>query len=137
LNGGPPDAGLTAFGYAAGSTAITRPTETRMPLSFSPLFAGLCLAVAAAGLAPGAHAADTPEPTPVRQADTDPLKSARAHLAAQRWQPAIADLKKANASGDADWNNLMGYALRKQSRTPRCASTRRTWARWNIQANWH
>ena len=87
-----------------------------MPLSFSPLFIGLCLAVAAAGLAPGAHAADTPEPTPVRQADTDPLKSARAHLAAQRWQPAIADLKKVNASGDADWNNLMGYALRKQSR---------------------
>ena len=46
----------------------------------------------------------------------DPMALARAHLAAQRWQPAIADLKKANASGDADWNNLMGYALRKQAR---------------------
>ena len=84
--------------------------------SSRPLLACVWLAVAAAGLAATAHAADTPEPAPTQRADTDPMSSARAHLAAQRWQPAISELKKANASGDADWNNLMGYALRKQSR---------------------
>jgi tetratricopeptide (TPR) repeat protein len=90
-----------------------------MPPAFRPSFASLWLAVATAGLTvgmtSGAHAADTPEPAPVQRTASDPLASARAHLAAQRWQPAIADLKKANASGDADWNNLMGYALRKQA----------------------
>ena len=87
-----------------------------MPPAFSPLFTGLWLAVAAAGLASSAHAADAPEPAPVQRTASDPITSARAHLAAQRWQPAIADLKRANATGDADWNNLMGYALRKQAK---------------------
>lgn len=87
-----------------------------MPSAFSPLFTGLWLAVAAAGLASIAHAADTPEPAPAQRTASDPITSARAHLAAQRWQPAIADLKKVNATGDADWNNLMGYALRKQAK---------------------
>ena len=83
---------------------------------FSPLFTGLWLAMTAAFLATGAHAADTPEPATVPRTAADPMTSARAHLAALRWQPAIAELKKANASGDADWNNLMGYALRKQAK---------------------
>ena len=89
-----------------------------MPRAFSPLCTSLWLAVAvvAAGLATGVQAADTPEPPPMQRTAADPMALARAHLAAQRWQPAIADLKKANASGDADWNNLMGYALRKQAR---------------------
>lgn len=86
-------------------------------LPFSPLLASAWLALAAAGLAvSAAHAADTPEPAPVQRTTADPMAAARAHLAAQRWQPAIAELKKANASGDADWNNLMGYALRKQAK---------------------
>ena len=84
--------------------------------SFNPLYVSLWLIVAAACLTASVHAADTPEPAPAQRADTDPMSSARAHLAAQRWQPAIAELKKAGASGDADWNNLMGYALRKQAR---------------------
>ena len=83
---------------------------------FTPLLRGLWLAVATAGLAASAHAADTAEPAPMPRTASDPMASARAHLAAQRWPAAIADLKKANASGDADWNNLMGYALRKQAK---------------------
>ncbi|KPF60212.1 hypothetical protein D621_01915 [beta proteobacterium AAP51] len=78
-----------------------------------------CLAAAlAAGLWATAQAADTPEPAPpaARPAAAEPLAAARAHLAAQRWQAAITELKKVNASGDADWNNLMGYALRKQAK---------------------
>ena len=59
------------------------------------------------------HAADTPEPTPPKA--VDPLAPARAHIVAKRWPAAIDDLRKVNATGSADWNNLMGYALRKQA----------------------
>lgn len=44
------------------------------------------------------------------------LAAARAQIAAARWVAAIDELQRVNASGDADWNNLMGYALRKQPR---------------------
>lgn len=63
-----------------------------MHLPLRPLLVSLCLGLSAAT----ALAADTPEP-------------------AQRWAAAIDALKSTNASGDADWNNLMGYALRKQA----------------------
>ncbi|MDP1533864.1 MAG: tetratricopeptide repeat protein [Rubrivivax sp.] len=59
------------------------------------------------------HGADTPEPAPARV--VDPLAAARAHVAAKRWQPAVAELQRVNASNSADWNNLMGYALRKRA----------------------
>jgi len=60
------------------------------------------------------HAADTPEPTPAA-APADPLKRARDAIAAQRWPAAIDELKRVNRTNSADWNNLMGYALRKQA----------------------
>jgi Flp pilus assembly protein TadD len=65
-----------------------------------------------------APAADTPEPAPaVRAAPApQPLAAAQAHIKAGQWTAAIDELKRANASGSADWNNLMGYALRKQAR---------------------
>jgi Flp pilus assembly protein TadD len=62
-----------------------------------------------------ASAADTPEPTPAPAPAADPLAAARAHLQASRWTAAIDALKRVNATGSADWNNLMGYALRKNS----------------------
>jgi tetratricopeptide (TPR) repeat protein len=37
----------------------------------------------------------------------------RAHIAEKRWQAAIDELKAMNDTGSADWNNLMGYSLRK------------------------
>jgi Flp pilus assembly protein TadD len=66
-----------------------------------------------------AGAADLPEPAPVvpaaRPAAADPLAGARMQIKAQRWAAAIDELKKQGATGNADWNNLMGYALRKQA----------------------
>jgi len=77
-----------------------------------------CLIALAASLALltalPAPAADT-APSPAPAAPKDPLAGARALIAAKRWPAAIDELKKVNASGSADWNNLMGYALRKQA----------------------
>lgn len=56
-----------------------------------------------------AYAADT-EPAP---ATADKLSAARAQIAAKSWRGAIEELKKVNDPASADWNNLMGYSLRK------------------------
>lgn len=79
-----------------------------------------------------ALAADTPEPPPPSparaaaqpQVQIQPLAAARAHIQAQRWVAAIDELKRVNATGDADWNNLMGYAHRKQAKPDLDASQR-------------
>jgi tetratricopeptide (TPR) repeat protein len=63
-------------------------------------------------LAAGAYAADTSEPAPK---PSDPLAAARTQIQAKRWNDAAAELKKHNAGNSADWNNLMGYTLRKMS----------------------
>lgn len=42
----------------------------------------------------------------------DNLKAARALVADRKWTAAIAELRKLNDPASADWNNLMGYALR-------------------------
>jgi len=55
-------------------------------------------------------AADTlsgPAPAP------DKLAAVRTQIAAKNWPAAIDELKRVNDTGDADWNNLMGYSLRK------------------------
>ena len=61
------------------------------------------------------HAADTPEPAPKAAAATDKLAGARKQIAAKQWPAAIDELKKVSDTGSADWNNLMGYTLRKNS----------------------
>jgi Flp pilus assembly protein TadD len=53
------------------------------------------------------HAADT------APAQADSLAPARAQIAKKNWRGAIDELKKVNETGSADWNNLMGYSLRK------------------------
>ena len=84
-------------------------------------------------LAPlAALAADTPEPSPPRparvaapaQPPAQPLAQARAHIQALRWAAAIDELTRVNATGDADWNNLMGFAHRKQAKPDLDASQR-------------
>ena len=45
----------------------------------------------------------------------DKLDGVRAQIAAKNWSGAIDELKRLNDTGDADWNNLMGYSLRKQA----------------------
>ncbi|MEP6739040.1 MAG: tetratricopeptide repeat protein [Caldimonas sp.] len=43
----------------------------------------------------------------------DKLAAAREQIAGKHWDAAIAELKRVNDTGSADWNNLMGYTLRK------------------------
>lgn len=43
----------------------------------------------------------------------DTLASARARIVAKDWRGAVEELKKVNDVNSADWNNLMGYSLRK------------------------
>src|SRR5213078_3527856 len=38
-------------------------------------------------------------------------------IAVKQWRNAIDELKRINDTGSADWNNLMGYSLRK-GKTP-------------------
>jgi Flp pilus assembly protein TadD len=71
------------------------------------LLAALCTAVLTAWPV-GATAADDYAPKA-----NDPLAAVRAQIANQRWGAAIDELKRQNDTGSADWNNLMGYALRK------------------------
>ena len=46
-------------------------------------------------------------------AAADKLAPARAKIAAKDWPGAVDELKKVNDANSADWNNLMGYSLRK------------------------
>ena len=60
------------------------------------------------------HAADV---TPSATSAPDKLAAARTQIAAKNWPAALDELRRVNDTGDADWNNLMGYSLRK-SPTP-------------------
>jgi len=62
---------------------------------------------------PLAMAADMTPATPA----TNTLTTARTLIAQKKWPEAVAELKRVNESPSADWNNLMGYSLRK-SATP-------------------
>ncbi|MBU3579003.1 tetratricopeptide repeat protein [Polynucleobacter sp. 73C-SIWE] len=56
------------------------------------------------------HAADT---TPAKQ-DPTWLTQARASIKAEKYDQAIQQLQAANEVSSADWNNLLGYSLRKK-----------------------
>jgi Flp pilus assembly protein TadD len=58
---------------------------------------------------------------PSRAADTAPIKSdpiwltqARSSIKAEKYDQAIQQLQAANETSSADWNNLLGYSLRKK-----------------------
>ena len=76
-------------------------------------------AVIVLALQQGAFAADTPEP-----AAPDKLTQARGLIKNKKWVEAIDELKRVNDPASADWNNLMGYSLRK-ARTPDLAGAER------------
>ncbi len=78
-----------------------------MTLSATRLLQGTVAALLI--LAGTVRAADTPSPT----AAPDRLSSARAQIAQKSWPAAIDELKRINDTSNADWHNLMGYALRK------------------------
>lgn len=44
----------------------------------------------------------------------DALSEAREHIAAKRWDEAIESLRQVNDPGNPDWQNLMGYCLRRK-----------------------
>jgi Flp pilus assembly protein TadD len=77
-----------------------------------------CAALAAAFFHP-AIAADNESTPPALK-----LAAARSQIEAKNWSLAIAELKRVSDPGSADWNNLMGYSLRK-SKTPDYASAER------------
>ena len=62
-----------------------------------------------------ALAADmTPAPAPAaKAAPVGNLATARALIADSKWTAAVSELERVNDTGNADWNNLMGYTLRK------------------------
>ena len=86
----------------------------------------LTLAATAALLAFGgalAHASDSaPAPAATPPAHADKLAQARAQIAARNWSGALDELRRVNDTGSADWNNLMGFALRK-GKTPDLAGS--------------
>ncbi len=58
---------------------------------------------------------------PSQAADSTPVKSdpawltdSRASIKAEKYDQAVKQLQSANETSSADWNNLMGYSLRKK-----------------------
>ena len=58
---------------------------------------------------------------PSQAADTEPAKSdpgwlteARTSIKSEKYDQAIKQLQAANETSSADWNNLLGYSLRKK-----------------------
>ena len=86
-----------------------------MTMTPRPLVRLLSAAAVALLLQHGAFAADT-GPSPAA-APADKLSQARTLIKDKKWADAIDELKRVNDSGSADWNNLMGYSLRK-AKTP-------------------
>ena len=76
---------------------------------------------AAALLAQAAPAADTMAPT---AAAASPLAAARTLIESRQWAAALTELRRVDDPGSADWNNLMGYVLRKSGSPDLAASER-------------
>lgn len=85
-----------------------------MNARIAPLAAALALACAI-----GSAAAADYEP-----AKTDALTPARALIAERNWTAAVEELKRVGDTGSADWNNLMGYSLRKAPKPDYAAAER-------------
>jgi Flp pilus assembly protein TadD len=99
-------------------TANIQFLETPMPRSVQLLLvAGLCISASTTGFAADTGPAPAVETKPSRTADrpADPLAAARVAIKAKQWPTAMDELRKLNSRDNADWNNLMGYALRKQA----------------------
>ncbi len=90
-----------------------------MPIHANTLKAFLAALVLALAM-PLAMAADMTPASPA----SNSLASARTLIAQKKWPEAIAELRRVNETGTADWNNLMGYSLRK-SGTPDLAAAER------------
>lgn len=74
-----------------------------MKRRLSPWFAAAVLALSI----PCSMAADS-------GGGSDALAPAREHIAAKRWDDALDALRQVNDPGNPDWQNLMGYSLRRK-----------------------
>lgn len=74
-----------------------------------PLTRILSAAIVAFAVQHAALAADTPPTT----AEPDKLAEARTLVKAKKWAEAVAELKRVNDPASADWNNLMGFSIRR------------------------
>ena len=70
----------------------------------------LCASLLALCMTSAFAAPSTPEPQ-------DKLDAVRVQIAAKQWDRAIEELRRVNDTSSAEWNNLMGYSLRK-AKTP-------------------
>ncbi len=88
---------------------------------WSASFTATCLATTLAAVlhCTAAQAADT-----APASANDKLAAVRALIAMSNWPAAITELQRINDGASADWNNLMGYSLRK-SKTPDHAAAER------------
>jgi tetratricopeptide (TPR) repeat protein len=68
----------------------------------------VCVGIFAFMVAPTFAADSAPS-----NAKPDKLGPARALIADKKWAAALDELKNVNDTGSADWNNLMGFSLRK------------------------
>jgi Flp pilus assembly protein TadD len=104
---------LKALG-APSPRLIATTVEEEMTMIPQPLVRFVSAAVVALLMQHGALAADSgPAPT----AAPDKLSQARSLIKDKKWADAIDELKRVNDPANADWNNLMGYSLRK-AKTP-------------------
>lgn len=71
----------------------------------------LTLSIAAASAA--FHQPALADSKPAAATAPDKLAPARMQVEARQWAAALAELRRINDTGSADWNNLMGYCLRK------------------------
>lgn len=90
---------------------MTRPVMPRQTAAGA--LAAVCAALVALAAPLPAQAAD--DPSPAGRPRTDQLVAARKHIAAQQWSQALDELKRNTDASSADWNNLMGFVLRKAS----------------------
>ena len=88
---------------------LAHPTPARLRRGSWRVMALLLAISPGFGVSPLAYSADTAVASP---GAVDPLAAARSQVTAHRWPEALAELKRVNDTGSADWNNLMGYCLR-------------------------
>jgi tetratricopeptide (TPR) repeat protein len=84
----------------------------------------LALCLGASSLFAAPMAALAADPVPAAEPARDKLAMARAMILQERWRDAIAALQQVGDTGNADWNNLMGYSHRK-AKTPDYAAAER------------
>lgn len=94
------------------------PKLLSFPRGFTAALTLICLPLASL-------AADSPSSAPAttvsRAVDLDAVRS---RIAVKDWTSALAELRRLEARQSADWNNLMGYALRNAPQADWAASSR-------------